>query len=364
MLNKEDLIQYSKQIILKEIGEKGQLKLKTSKVLVIGAGGLGCPVLTQLTTCGIGTIGIVDHDTVSLYNLPRQNLYGKSSVGKSKVKEAIKRLQQLNSSTKFIEYNFQLTINNNYNTLKNYDLIIDCTDNIQTKYLINDTCILLDKPLVFGAVFKHEGQIAVFNYKESGTYRCLFPKQQNTSMQNCEDSGVLGVITSIIGAFQVNESLKILLNYGETLTNKLKIYNSLDSSITIIDYKKKKHSIYNRLKKDLLFHEKDYSFNCNSIKEISYNSLIKQINDEIQFIDVREPNELPKCIELKALNIPLNDILNHLNKIEKQKKVVLICNSGLRSKQALSVINEKQHFPNIVSLESGLKNWDKIKQHL
>ncbi|MDG2370173.1 MAG: HesA/MoeB/ThiF family protein [Flavobacteriales bacterium] len=364
MLNKEDLIQYSKQIILTEIGEKGQLKLKISKVLVIGAGGLGCPVLTQLTTCGIGTIGIVDHDTVSLSNLPRQNLYGKSSIGKSKVKEAIKRLKQLNSSTKFIEYNFQLTTKNTYNTIKNYDLIIDCTDNIQTKYLINDTCILLEKPLVFGAVFKHEGQIAVFNYNGSGTYRCLFPKQQNTSMLNCEDSGVLGIITSIIGAFQVNESLKILLNYGEILTNKLKIYNSLDSSTTIIDYKKKNHGIYNRIKADLLFHEKDYSYSCNSIKEISYNSLIKQINEDIQFIDVREPNESPKCIELESLNIPLKDILIHLNKIEKQKKVVLICNSGLRSKQALSVINEQQYFPNIFSLKNGLKNWDKIKQHL
>ena len=364
MLNKEDLIRYSKQIQLSEIGKTGQQKLQSSKVLVIGAGGLGCPVLTQLTTCGIGTIGIVDHDKVSLSNLPRQTLYGHTSLGKSKVKEAIKRLLYLNPKTNFIEHNFQLTTTNAYETIKKYELIIDCSDNFPTKYLINDACIVLNKPLIYGAVFKHEGQVAVFNHKGSASYRCLFPKEENASTLNCDDSGVMGTITSIIGAFQVNESIKVLLNYGEILTNKLKIYNALNSVATIIEFKKKEHNIYKRIKRDLFFDEKDYSFNCDSINEISHSSLIKVIKEDIQFIDVREPNESPKCSELKSLNIPAKNILEHLNEIDKQKKVVLFCNSGVRSKIALSTLNKHNYLPNVMSLENGLKNWDELKQHL
>ena len=364
MLDKEDVKQYSKQILLREIGEIGQQKLQASKVLVIGAGGLGCPVLTQLTSCGIGTIGIVDHDKVSLSNLPRQTLYGHTSLGKYKAKEAIKRLLFLNSTTNFIEHNFQLSTKNAFDTIKNYDLILDCSDNFPTKYLINDVCVVLEKPLIYGAVFKHEGQVAVLNHKGSASYRCLFPKEQNTSILNCDDTGVMGTLTSIIGAFQANESIKVLLDYGEILANKLKIYNALNSVVTIIEFKKKEHPIYNRIKKDLFFDEKDYSFNCDSIKEISHSSLIKVIKEDIQFIDVREPNESPKCSELKSLNIPAKNILAHLNEIDKQKKVVLFCNSGTRSKIALSTLNKHTYFPNAMSLKNGLSNWNELKQYL
>ena len=364
MLDKEDLIQYSKQIQLSEIGDIGQQALKSSKVLVIGAGGLGCPVLTLLTTCGIGTIGIVDHDKVSLSNLPRQTLYGQKSLGKFKVKEAIKRLLYLNPKTNFTEHNIQLATTNAYETIKDYDLIIDCSDNFPTKYLINDACVVLDKPLIYGAVFKHEGQVAVFNYKGSASYRCLFPKQESSSTLNCNDSGVMGTITSIIGAFQVNETIKVLLNYGEILSNKLKIYNSLNSNTTIIDFKKKEHNIYSRIKKDFFFNENDYSFNCNSIKEISYSALIKVINEDIQFIDVREPHESPKCIELKPINIPVGNIIDQVNKIDRQKRVILFCNSGNRSKLAISTLNEHTYFPNVMSLENGLSNWNELKQYL
>ena len=224
---------YHRQIILPEIGEEGQKKLNAAKVLVIGAGGLGCPVLQYLSGAGIGTIGIIDFDVVETSNLHRQVLYGKNDVGTNKALAAKKRLSDLNPDIVINVYPEKLTVKNALTLFADYDIVIDGSDNFSTRYLVNDACIITGKPLVYGAIFKYQGQVSVFNYNNGPSYRCLFPEPPSAgTVPSCSEIGVIGVLPGIIGSFQANEVLKMILGIGEVLDGKLMMYDSLSTQFS------------------------------------------------------------------------------------------------------------------------------------
>ncbi|MBL4654485.1 MAG: molybdopterin-synthase adenylyltransferase MoeB, partial [Bacteroidia bacterium] len=241
-LTKEEVSQYQRHIILPEIGKKGQEKLINAKVLVVGAGGLGCPILSYLAAAGIGTIGIIDADVVDATNLHRQVLYGKDDIGKPKVEIAKKKLSQLNPFIQINIYQERLDSSNALKIFQDYDLIADGTDNFPTRYLINDACVISDKPFVFGSIFKFEGQVSVFNFKnKSGkkgpTYRCLFPEPPSPgSVPNCAEIGVMGVLPGIIGSMQANEVIKIFIGIGDVLNGKLLVYDSLTAEVNTLNF--------------------------------------------------------------------------------------------------------------------------------
>ena len=235
---------YERQIIMPEIGVFGQLKLAEAKVLIIGVGGLGCPVLQNLAAVGVGKIGIVDGDVVEETNLHRQFLYGLSDCGRSKVVVAAEVMSKQNPETVIIQYLDYFDKQNCFEIASDYQIIVDCTDNIATRYLINDVAVVKGIPMVYASIHKFEGQLSVFNYQNGPTYRCLFPEDERSeAIPSCNDSGVLGVVPNILGTLQANEVLKIILGIGEVLSNKLLLYNSLDNDFQTIKFQKDKINI-------------------------------------------------------------------------------------------------------------------------
>jgi len=330
---------YNRHIILSEIGQQGQNKISNTKVLVIGAGGLGCPILQYLTAAGIGTIGIIDFDVVNVSNLQRQVLFGNSSLGQNKAEAAKQRLKDLNNTISIIAYPKKLTYKNAINLFNQYDIIVDGSDNFETRYLVNDACIITNKPLVFGAIYKFEGQVSVFNYKNGPSYRCLFPNPPKGTVPNCSEIGVLGAVTGIIGAMQANEVLKIILELANTLSGKLMCYNALTLQNSILKINKSEKIIQFILKNKENFHKKNLIFNCEvDVDSISIESFLSK--DNVQFIDVREIHEQPKIEELAVTCIPLNALKNNLDKIDATKNKVIFCQSGTRSKRAVVILHE------------------------
>ena len=234
---------YSRHYSLDEVGPEGQLNIANAKVLVIGAGGLGCPVLQYLTSAGVGTIGIVDGDFVSLSNLQRQILFNTSDIGELKVKCAVDKLQAINPEITFNQIPNLVTSLNAFELIADYDIVVDCTDQIHMRYLLSDVCAILSKPLVFGAIHKFEGQVSVFNYQDGPNYRDLYPNPPSPeSVPNCNDVGVLGVLPGIIGVAQANEVLKIIVGYGEVLSGKLWMFNAKNNSSYTVSFSKSEKS--------------------------------------------------------------------------------------------------------------------------
>lgn len=343
---------YDRHIILSEIGKNGQNKISNAKVLVIGAGGLGCPILQYLAAAGVGTIGIIDFDTVDISNLQRQVLFGTSTLGKNKAEAAKARLQDLNSDISITTYAEKLTHQNAINLFNQFDIIVDGTDNFETRYLVNDACIITNKPLVFGAIYKFEGQVSVFNYKNGPSYRCLFPEApEKGSVPNCSEIGVLGVLPGIIGTMQVNEVLKIILELGTTLSGKLLCYNALTLQSSILKINRSEKTIQSIIKNKANFHKTKINFNCEiEVIPISIEAFLSEEN--IQFIDVRETHEQPKIENLNITHIPLSELENSLDKIDKAKKKALFCQSGLRSKRAVTLLQEL-NIDNVFSILEG-----------
>jgi adenylyltransferase/sulfurtransferase len=240
MLNQDEIKRYSRHFSLDEIGIEGQKKLKKAKVLVIGAGGLGCPVLTYLTVMGIGEIGVLDFDLVSHSNLQRQFLFSFEDIGKTKVSIAIFKLKQQNPYVIFHTHEIKLEKNNAERIIQNYDFVVDATDSITARYVINDACVKLGKCFVYGSIHKFEGQVSVFNYQNGPTYRCLFPENESfPPVLSCVEAGVVGVVPGIIGTIQTNEILKLIVGIGDVLSGKLLIINLLNYYFQIIHFEKK-----------------------------------------------------------------------------------------------------------------------------
>jgi len=259
---------YSRHYSLDEVGPEGQLNIANAKVLVIGAGGLGCPVLQYLTSAGVGTIGIVDSDFVSLSNLQRQILFNTSDIGELKVKCAVDKLQAINPEITFNQIPNLVTSLNAFELIADYDIVVDCTDQIHMRYLLSDVCAILSKPLVFGAIHKFEGQVSVFNYQDGPNYRDLYPNPPSPeSVPNCNDVGVLGVLPGIIGVAQANEVLKIIVGYGEVLSGKLWMFNAKNNSSYTVSFSKREKNSVPQTKEEIK--NTNYIGYCNTEWEIS-----------------------------------------------------------------------------------------------
>ena len=358
MLTEQELKRYNRHTILAEFGTEGQEKLKAASVLVIGAGGLGCPALQYLCAAGVGTIGIVDNDIVDISNLQRQILYTDQDVGKSKADIARLRLIAQNPLIQINAYPLRLTSKNALELFDDYDVILDGSDNFATRYLVNDACVMLKKPFVMGSIFKFEAQIAVFNFDGGPTYRCLYPDPPNAAdVPNCSEIGVLGVLAGVVGSYQANEVIKILAGIGQTLSGRLLILNLLT-----MDF----HSLKITLDQENLKIKSliDYENFCNAnitnmeIKEITVTDLKSRLDngDDIQIIDVREANEYEIC-NIGGELIPLGTIPESADKISRDKTVVVHCHHGMRSANAIMHLMHKEGFTNLVNLKGGINAW-------
>ena len=363
---------YQRQIILPRFGEAAQQKLLKAKVLVVGAGGLGCPILQYLTAAGVGTIGIVDDDIVTLSNLHRQVLYSANDIGLSKAERAGNILQQINPDSKIVIYNNRLTNKNALVLFDQFDIIVDGTDNFSTRYMINDACVLLRKPLVYGAISQFEGQVSIFNFRqhendEAVSYRDIFPDPPKADeVLNCAEAGVLGVLTGIIGSMMANETIKLIAGIGEPLINQLVTYNALNNEIykLSLSVRKRDHSLLPKSKSEFL--ETDYEWLCSSgisdleIDTYTFNNLIKK--GSVVILDVREFHELPEANEFSCIKIPLAQLKDNITPLEADT-VIVFCNTGKRSLQAAKILSgifgDKKK---IFSLRGGLDEWKKLQQ--
>ena len=347
MLEPEEIQRYNRQILIPEFGLNGQTRLKNAKVLVIGCGGLGSPILLYLTAAGVGTLGIVENDKIDISNLQRQILYSSLVVGLAKISETVNRLTLLNPLVKIKQFPTQLNASNALEIIKDYDIVIDGTDNFPTRYLVNDACVMLNKPFVYGAIHRFEGQITVFNHQNSATYRDLFPTPPPPEQApNCAEAGVLGVLPGIIGSMQALEAIKVITNIGEPLSGKLLILDTLSMQSRIIRIPKMPDT-------PIITQLIDYEAFCGlkSVNDITFETL--QTLNDYQLIDVRE------LYEYEAKNIggelmPLSELEKYLSKISRDKAVIIHCQSGIRSQKAIKILQENFGFTNLLNLTGGI----------
>ena len=354
-LTEEEKYRYSRHILLNEIGEKGQEKLKNARVLVVGAGGLGCPVLLYLTSAGVGNIGIVDFDKIEESNLQRQILFDTTDIGKPKSTVAKQKLETKNPFVTIKSYSYELTNKNALEVFQNYDIIVDASDNFTTRYLINDACLLSKKPLIYGAIHKFEGQISVFNYQNGPNYRCLFPNPPE-EIPSCSEVGVLGVLPGIIGSLQANEVLKLILEIGSVLSGEILIYNALETSFLTINLKKTSSLSSFGINTKEVYENYDYQSFCNSKKVTEITKLeFDNLPQESIVLDVRELHELPRLENKNLLLIPMNSIPTNLAKIPKNDPVYVVCQKGIRSEYVIQFLEKEYQFNNLINLKGGVK---------
>jgi molybdopterin/thiamine biosynthesis adenylyltransferase/rhodanese-related sulfurtransferase len=369
-LSHEEILRYSRHLLIPEVGLEGQRKLLASSVLVIGTGGLGSPVALYLAAAGVGRIGLVDYDVVDYSNLQRQVIHGMSTLDQLKVESARQRMLDINPDIQVDLYNEPFTSENAMRIAEPYDLIIDGTDNFPTRYLTNDLCVLTGKPNVYGSIFRFEGQVSVFYAKEGPCYRCLFPEPPPPGLvPTCSDGGVLGVLPGVIGALQAAETLKVLLGIGETLAGRLLLFNALDLSFEFIKLRKNpqcKVCGTNPTITDLI----DYDAFC-GIPGIDHPPALAgegfelsppelaahlQRGDELVLIDVREPHELEISHLPTARLIPLGELPSRLAELDKNAEIVLFCRTGTRSTRALEML-VAAGFNRVSHLSGGINAW-------
>ncbi len=371
-LSISELLRYSRHMAIPEFGIEGQQKLKNSRVLVIGCGGLGAPLLQYLAAAGVGTIGILDFDAVEDSNLQRQVLFNTHDLGQPKVEVAKDQLLKLNPHIDIHTHLTQLTSDNALDIFKNYDVIADGTDNFPTRYLVNDACVMLDKVNVYGSIFRFEGQVSVFNYiDENGNagpnYRDLFPTPPPPGMvPSCAEGGVLGVLPGIVGSLQVNEIIKVLTGLGEPLSGKFLRFDALKFEFRTFNVKKNKNNPISG--ENPTIHELiDYEAFCGLTGQQSENGEVKEIsvseyknmvdrNEDHQLIDVRENYEY-YIANMGGKLIPLDRIQEFANEIDPDRKTIVHCRSGGRSREAILRLQEEHGFNNLYNLKGGILAW-------
>lgn len=354
---------YQRQMLLKDFGHTGQQKLFNAKVLIIGAGGLGCPVLQYLAAAGVGTLGIVDHDVVELSNLHRQILYTVADVGRLKADCAAEKLKQFNPDISIISYPLQLTNQNAALLISKFDVVIDGSDNFPTRYMVNDACVLLNIPLIYAALSENEGQVAVFNVAgPTGikvNYRDIFPDPpQPGEVLNCAEAGVLGVLPGIIGVMQASEAIKLISGLGNPLINKMLIYNSYSNQSYQLNLTPADHDT---MPADLdAFLHMDYNWFCGiktasgEVHEIAAEDFKEIMHDEdYMVIDVREPGESPEASGFAHIKLPLSALRRQVPEL-KANKVILFCHSGVRSIIAAEILLEAYPDKEFYSLKGGI----------
>ena len=367
-LTNEEILRYSRHLIMPEVGMEGQLKLKGAKVLLIGTGGLGAPLGLYLTAAGIGKIGLVDFDVVDFTNLQRQVTFSTSDVGKPKAEAAAARLSNLNPDVQIVTYDTKLTSENALELFKDYDVIVDGTDNFPTRYLVNDACILLGKPNVYGSIFRFEGQVTVFGMPDGPCYRCLYPEPPPPGLvPSCAEGGVLGVLPGIVGSLQALETIKLLLGRGESLVGRLLLFDAL--ALKFRELKLRKNSNCPMCGPHRKIHQLiDYNEFCGirgeeenevdlHVPEMTPRELKLRLDrgDELFILDVREPHEYQIC-NLKGHLIPLGELPRRVHELDSSHEIVAHCRSGKRSAEAVDFLR-KAGFRKIYNLRGGILSW-------
>jgi molybdopterin/thiamine biosynthesis adenylyltransferase/rhodanese-related sulfurtransferase len=346
-----ELRRYDRHIRLPEIGLEGQQKLKAAHVLVVGCGGLGCPVLQYLAAAGVGTLGLLDFDTVDETNLQRQVLYATADVGRLKAEVAAEKLRAQNPFISVQPHLARITAASARTLLTDYDIVVDCSDNFVTRYLLNDACVLLGKPLVFGAIFKFEGQVTVFNYQGGPTYRCLFPEPPDES-PNCSEIGVLGVLPGMVGTFQANEVIKLITGVGEVLSGRLLLLDALNLAFTTLSFQT---VAANKVPRELV----DNQFTCetDAVPEVTADQLKRRLEDKesLVLLDVREEHEYA-IRNIGGRLIPLGQLAAAVPTLTRDRPIVVHCASGRRSQQAVRLL-QAQGFEQVASLRNGLADF-------
>lgn len=367
--SRKELSRYNRHIIIPEFGLEAQQKLKKSKVLVIGSGGLGSPLLLYLAAAGVGHLGIVDFDTVDDSNLHRQVLFGVSEVGKPKVEAAKQRLEGINPYIEIKIYNTQLTSYNAMDLVSNYDVVADGTDNFPTRYLVNDACVLSGKPNVYASIFQFEGQVTVFNYVNKAgelgpNYRDLYDSPPPAGLvPNCAEGGVLGVLPGIIGSLQALEVIKVITGVGDPLSGKLYTFDALSFQSRTFAIKRRDTNPLNG-SNPTQFELIDYEQFCGmkavdrKVKEIEVEEFIlwQENGEDFQLIDVREPEEYNDR-NIGGTLIPLNNILEEADKVSTDRKVLIYCRSGKRSSTAIQQLEDKLGLDNLYNLKGGILDY-------
>ena len=387
-LSREEILRYSRHLLIPEVGLDGQKKLKAASALIIGTGGLGSPVALYLAAAGVGRIGLVDYDVVDSSNLQRQVIHGTSAVGKLKVESAKSRLLDLNPLIQVDAYNEPFTSANAMQIAKDYDVLIDGTDNFPTRYLTNDVSVFLGKPNVYGSIYRFDGQASVFFAKEGPCYRCLFPEPPPPGLvPSCAEGGVLGVLPATIGSIQASESLKLLLGIGDLLIGRLLLYNALDMSFDFVKLKKNPKCRVcgpNADVTELIDYEDfcgvpghdhdegsagaDWDISALDLQTRLARdaSTLRQAQDTaslstspgLLLLDVREPHELAISALRGATNIPLGELAARLSELDSAKEMVVFCKAGTRSTRALELL-VSAGFKKVKNLKGGINAWAK-----
>ncbi len=368
MLSKEELKRYSRHLLLSEVGVEGQQKLKNASVLVVGLGGLGSPLAMYLAASGIGTLGLVDFDVVDSSNLQRQIIHGSSSVGQLKVESATQALKEINPEINIVQHNTRLTSENALEIIKDYNIVADGADNFQTRYLVNDACVLLGKPNVHASIYRFEGQASVFATKNGPCYRCLYPNPPEPgTVPSCAEAGVLGVLPGLMGTIQATEVVKLVLEKGKPLIGRLMLYNALDMGFSEIQLKRNvscpacgdQPTITELIDYDVFCGvKKEESVSAGgdfqNEREIMPEELEDLLNKENVFLlDVREPYEYEIAKIEGAVLIPLGQIPQRINDLPKDKTIVVMCHHGGRSKSVMDYLLDNG-FNSVYNLEGGI----------
>jgi len=367
-LSKEEILRYSRHLIMPEVGMEGQLKLKNAKVLLIGTGGLGAPLGLYLAAAGVGKLGLVDFDVVDSTNLQRQVAFGAQDVGTPKTLAAKNRLSSLNSDIEIETYETKLESSNALELFKDYDVIVDGTDNFPTRYLVNDACILLGKQNVYGSIFRFEGQVTVFGAPDGPCYRCLYPEPPPPGLvPSCAEGGVLGVLPGIVGSIQAMETIKLIIGRGDNLVGRLLLFDALGMKFR--ELKLRKNPDCPMCGKNRTVHKLiDYYEFCGvrgeeapapdlQVPEITPRELKSRLDrgDDLFILDVREPHEFQIC-NLKGHLIPLGELPRRVHELDTSREIIAHCRSGKRSAEAVDFLR-KAGFRKILNLKGGILAW-------
>ncbi len=367
-LSQQEILRYSRHLIMPEVGMEGQLKLKAAKVLLIGTGGLGAPLGLYLTAAGVGRLGLVDFDVVDFTNLQRQVTFTTQDVGKRKIEAARDRLHGLNPEIQIDTHEVKLTSENALTILRDYDIIVDGTDNFPTRYLVNDACVLLGKPNVYGSIFRFEGQATVFALDDGPCYRCLYPEPPPPGLvPSCAEGGVLGVLPGIVGSIQANETIKLIIGRGESLKGRLLMFDALKMKFRELRLRKNPDCPIcgtHRTVTKLI----DYEEFCGlrgqeaqqpaaQVPEIEPVELKRKLDagEDVFILDVREPHEYQIC-HLNGHLIPLGDLPKRVSELDSARTIVAHCRSGMRSAQAVEFLRTAG-FRKVWNLKGGILAW-------
>jgi adenylyltransferase/sulfurtransferase len=371
-LSSEEIARYSRHLILPEVGMEGQLKLKQARVLLVGTGGLGAPMALYLTAAGVGTIGLVDFDVVDASNLHRQVIHGTKDIGRKKLDSAEESMRDINPNVRIVRHEAALTSENALDIIRDYDIVADGTDNFPTRYLVNDACVLLKKPNVYGSIFRFEGQASVFALDDGPCYRCLYPEPPPPGLvPSCAEGGVLGILPGIIGLIQATEVVKLILGQGETLKGRLVLYDALGMKFRELKLRRSAdcpvcgdHPTVTKL---IDYHQfcgvpRDPAPAAPAGDEIDPVAVKQKLDrgEDFVFIDVREPHEFQICRIPGTTLIPLGEIPKRLAEIDGSKEIVLHCKSGVRSGKAATLLRESG-FKRVLNMKGGILAWsDKV----